>query len=1450
MSGEGGHAHGASYKVQCSQNFTAAVKSVSRTVSDAEQENAEEFEPDIEGTLGAAAIALPEVVKCSDGKWDTLTFQCKSDCKHYHTLSPVYKVTNNLEIVKPTYSHGSSFLVECAEGAAVLENYGNATLECNDGRWEVKYLRCSASCGSFPSLGPNYNVALDESLDAILAGSTLVGARRVVRCAPPAIATVGLEPEVAVCEEQGWSSLQLQCHVGCVKSASAFGEGYVIENDMSPTSSLSRQQWDTDVLPHGEVHRLSCASGYQAILIASSDGSTELESHSHQQQPVTKLRCIEGRWIPSDNLKCYKNCGALNLGDGYHVVPQSGVYGEHMSTVKIQCAESVATGVLSAASVKVGPEGRDGTRDVAAEPSDRQDVEILKCVNGLWTPHELVCHAPCKRPENTLGKKSYIARIIGQKEAMRQTFDNPYHNQAEFLRHGTVAALYCAPTSEIAAGIPPETILCHDGEWVSAPENLFDSINGIMEQTTLSFRRLTKPKLVCQTRCGAQLKDRTRYVDVEGLGVLEQLARRPQPEGARRRIQCRQGFSPLYPKEAREGTLVCTDGRWVEESPFVCLRSCPESAFAEIFQRGFDLVDRRITTLDHSQTVSLKCRDKLSVRLGPPSSGVTARCYNGRITLPIHVCSEPSCSDGVRNGDETGIDCGGSSCPHQLRDCTPCRRSISTSDTILQNLPTTQQCVPSCSDGLRNGDEEGVDCGGLFCPPCRKCTTLPSEIQYGMAWSIDRGVTFHNVTSQGSTRTNTEGYGYQHPVAFPEGTLLDVMCAPGFDQISTPPLLGFQTFQCNPQAEVESGGWALKDSAYNFVLKCALPRCDDGKKNGDEWEVDCGGSCPNACPTCQDGIQNNDEEDVDCGGSRCLPCGGCSVTPFKTLSSENVVMVAYDLHGTAIQLKEFWDTRATEHNSRRKIACRQSADAFVVLECRNGVWRVYRGKNRQDTILFSGPTGAADLIMEKEKDGFRAVEALPCDAYGSEDDFYFEHGTDFPLFATQPVFRVPVLPKPRDCTNDFLYTNYASDGPPASRLDDNSETTSQPNETCCQIIPEFNEVMSSECGALLFGSRSSQISGFCTGFCMSKLQHLLEKYKYNGGLGCHTLPLLKEMISLFCSTGAPLESLPTGMAGAAEVSSSGAASRGESGVGAGTTAYCFTTITVALSQIKNFKDLRGPLLDTACLPNSCFRSLFRYFELLNALSPHSKRSGVREKLVQRNLREIARNTTQLDLADAVADAMSAFHERVFSESFESLSSSHTSSFSATDTTHSSNYMLRHLRQLGPSPHSSFMNIRQLLLTQMYSGKLLDFLCLKDSKGNSCGPSIQAIISNNESDSPAKAVASGLGSSDSCTTNKCVWEVTRYLGQSLHSQGIKSLDPYLTYIGILMRAYGRVACQTSLESKKTCASVVGFNLTALASRNSQETDPIATPYFNADRSADNLLRYPNCKVLTK
>lgn len=53
--------------------------------------------------------------------------------------------------------------------------------------------------------------------------------------------------------------------------------------------------------------------------------------------------------------------------------------------------------------------------------------------------------------------------------------------------------------------------------------------------------------------------------------------------------------------------------------------------------------------------------------------------------------------------------------------------------------------------------------------------------------------------------------------------------------------------------------------------------CFNGKQDGTETGVDCGGPDCVPCATCDDGIQNGGETGVDCGGPDCAPCNGIIV---------------------------------------------------------------------------------------------------------------------------------------------------------------------------------------------------------------------------------------------------------------------------------------------------------------------------------------------------------------------------------------------------------------------------------------------------------------------------------------------------------------------------------------------------------------------------------------------
>jgi formylglycine-generating enzyme required for sulfatase activity len=76
----------------------------------------------------------------------------------------------------------------------------------------------------------------------------------------------------------------------------------------------------------------------------------------------------------------------------------------------------------------------------------------------------------------------------------------------------------------------------------------------------------------------------------------------------------------------------------------------------------------------------------------------------------------PTCTDGVKNGNETGKDCGGGgTCPA----CPDGQGCIVGTDCMSVACSPNHVCVPAqCNDQALNGTETDIDCGGLACPGC------------------------------------------------------------------------------------------------------------------------------------------------------------------------------------------------------------------------------------------------------------------------------------------------------------------------------------------------------------------------------------------------------------------------------------------------------------------------------------------------------------------------------------------------------------------------------------------------------------------------------------------------------------------------------------------------------------------------------------------------------------
>ncbi len=222
------------------------------------------------------------------------------------------------------------------------------------------------------------------------------------------------------------------------------------------------------------------------------------------------------------------------------------------------------------------------------------------------------------------------------------------------------------------------------------------------------------------------------------------------------------------------------------------------------------------------------------------------------------------CDDGVQNGDETGVDCGGTS-------CTAC---------------------PSCNDGFQNGDETGVDCGGscASCPSCSPSTydalsMVPSTGgQVGDGWNLWSNGTLstqHDFTS-GQAIITVTARGEFAGGAWPNMVLNVGGVALGSVEVASASLTTY-SFNIVAAAGVQDLSVEFTNDFYdspddrnlivaNVEVACATsaPECGDGICNGQETCGSCDQDC-GACPTCNDQQQNGDETGIDCGGS-CPPC--------------------------------------------------------------------------------------------------------------------------------------------------------------------------------------------------------------------------------------------------------------------------------------------------------------------------------------------------------------------------------------------------------------------------------------------------------------------------------------------------------------------------------------------------------------------------------------------------
>ena len=319
------------------------------------------------------------------------------------------------------------------------------------------------------------------------------------------------------------------------------------------------------------------------------------------------------------------------------------------------------------------------------------------------------------------------------------------------------------------------------------------------------------------------------------------------------------------------------------------------------------------------------------------------------------MAAPATCTDGIQNQGELGIDCGGPcpACPPPPGNDDPCSATA---------LPVNAACAYTSGTNVGATASAGV--------PAPGCASYNG----GDTW-------FSVVVPAGGdvtiTADNNGGFTDGGMAAYSGacGALTLISC----DDDGGPGLHGLLALTGQtPGATLFIRYWEFGNNVFGTFDICATdpnpaPTCSDGIQNQGETGIDCGGPCPAICPppSCVDGVQNQGETGIDCGG----PCPACGVDIIPTACATQT----YNITGTS----KFYDNGGNggdpcsdpHANNFSNSNCTEttticapggqtllaSFDRFAMFNTASAFdWmKIYEGTGTGGTVLFdNGPGGA------------------------------------------------------------------------------------------------------------------------------------------------------------------------------------------------------------------------------------------------------------------------------------------------------------------------------------------------------------------------------------------------------------------------------------------------------------------------------------------------------------
>ena len=254
-----------------------------------------------------------------------------------------------------------------------------------------------------------------------------------------------------------------------------------------------------------------------------------------------------------------------------------------------------------------------------------------------------------------------------------------------------------------------------------------------------------------------------------------------------------------------------------------------------------------------------------AIDTGPPCSRMTTPCGANKACKGAPDCASGLCrdnlchdiapADGVKNGDETDVDCGGTKAPA----CGDNKGCVVAPDC------TSSVCIagicqpPSPTDGVQNGDETGKDCGGAKAPKC------PAGEGCNATADCDK-IKCDTVNKKCLPAAHDDGILNLDETGIDCGgpTMTVARCATGEGCVVTPDC---DNVLCNGMTKL-----------------CDPPTATDSLTNGTETDKDCGGGAPTNAPKCV--IDQKCKAGTDCTSGGCSAGLGNKCTLLSCATSE------------------------------------------------------------------------------------------------------------------------------------------------------------------------------------------------------------------------------------------------------------------------------------------------------------------------------------------------------------------------------------------------------------------------------------------------------------------------------------------------------------------------------------------------------------------------------------